>query len=140
MKLEYRAVGSSGGYTTLADIGDVVKEWQPDASLNSVQRENLAAAVGQNNNSYRQPLGNISTKISVELTNTQASTTLAAAFARTTVNNLLGTKNHLKATFGTEVQYYPNAVCSKCKPRYLGATTEFQIEFESDIVTATEPQ
>ena len=141
MKLEYRAIGSTGSYSVLANstAGDVVKEWQPDSSLNSVQRENLAAAVGQNNNSYRQPLGNISTKISLDLTVTKASETTASAFGAATQIALLGGKNHLKVTLGTDVEFYPNAVCSKCKARYLGATVEFQIELESDLVTSTEP-
>ena len=141
MKLEYRQVGSSSGYTVLADsvAGDVVKEWQPDSSLNSVQRENLAAAVGQNNNSYRQPLGNISTKIGIELAVTLGGETAASQFGAAAQIALLGSKNHFKVTMGADVEYYPNAVCFKCKARYLGATIEFQIELESDLVTATEP-
>jgi hypothetical protein len=138
VKIQYKQSGGSGqvGWQTLADstAGDVIRDWKPKAALASVQHESLAAAVGQNNNSYRQPLGNISEKISVQLTVVKANETQAAAFAMTTRQNLLGSKNDYLVTFGSSKQLYANGVCSACSPSYEGATIEFQIELESDLV------
>lgn len=141
MLLEYKVVGSQQGYVSLANesAGDVVKSWSPDGSLNSIQRENLAATPGQCNPAFRQPLGNIVEKISLNLTVNKASAAAAAAFARTTKTALLGSKCHFRLTIDTEVQYYPNGVCSKCHPTYQGSTTEYQIELETDLVTAQAP-
>jgi len=138
MKIQYQPSGSAGqvGWLTLADstAGDVVKDWKPKASLASVQREPLAAMPGQNNNEYRQPLGNITEKISVDLTVTKASETMAAAFAMTTRQNLLGSKNDFLVTFGSSKQLHANGVCSGVGATYEGATVEFQIELETDLV------
>jgi len=134
--LQYKPV-SGGNYASLMDVtkGDSLVDWMPDAVLNSVQRENLAAAVGQLNNSYRQPLGNISVKLSIQLTTVSPDETTAAANAATVQTTLLGSKCHLKAVFGGTTLYYPNGVCTRVKPRFLGASTEFSIEIETDQVT-----
>ena len=147
MKLQFRVAGTNAlGYQTLADesAGDVIRDWSPDATLNSNQRENLAVAVGQNNNSYRQPLGNISTKLSLNITVTKAGEAAAAQWARLAVTTFLGSKTHLKACFGTyngtryqEEQLFNNAVCSHCRAAYQGSTVELTIDFETDLVVDT---
>lgn len=128
---------SGGGYVTLMDVaaGGVMLAWAPDGMVNSVQRENLAAAVGQLNNSYRQPLGNLSVKLSMQLSVTLTTEDLAAAYARTTMINLLGAKAHFLAVFGSETQYYPNGVVNRCKCNYQGSTVEINIEAETDMLT-----
>lgn len=138
--VQYKLLGASS-YTTLMDVtqGGVMVDWSPDGIVNSVQKENLAAAVGQLNNSYRQPLGNLSIKLSMRLSVTLTTEPLAAAFARTTMINLLGSKAHFAATFGAEVQYYPNGVVNRCKCTYQGATVEINIEAETDLLTLTPP-
>ena len=45
----------------------------------------------------------------------------------------------LAATFGAEVQYYPNGVVNRCKCTYQGATVEINIEAETDLLTLTPP-
>ena len=141
MLIQYRTAGGSTGYVTLADpsAGDVVREWSPDAALGSVQRENLAAAVGQLNSSYRQPLGNIATKLSINLSANYATAAAAAAAGASNQVALLGSKNHFKYTEGTTVLYFPNAVCSRCRWTPTGREIEYQIELETDLVTTYEP-
>ena len=138
MKLEYKTASGQTDYETLADYTDVVREWQPNATAKS-QHDDLAVNPGEQNNNFRQPLGNISTKIALDLTVTKADETTAAAFARTTTRTLLGSKNHFKLTVGTEFQYYPNGICTKCSFRLAGATVELNIDLETDLVTKTAP-
>lgn len=139
LKLEYREVGFVGSYSLLADVSDVVKEWNPDVSLNSVQREDLAQTPGQKAPAYRQPLGNIVTRLQMDISATKTTLELASQFARETTIALLGTKVNLKMTKGTDVEFYPNAVFSRCAHRNGGATVEFNLSAESDLVTADEP-
>lgn len=135
MKIQYQPTGGTSGWQILADVtvGDVVVDWNPQATV-KVQLEDLCAAVGQLNNSYRQPLGNTREKISIQLTVTKTSETLAATFAMTTRQALLGSKNDFLVTFGTAKQLHTNGVCSACSADYQGATIEFKIELETDLV------
>lgn len=142
LKIEYRTVGATGAYSVLADTaaGDVVKDFAPDANVGSVQKTPLAQGQGQLSPEFRIPLGNVVTKLSFELAQTSASEAAASASARNTTIALLGSLNNLKVTKGvSDVEYYPKAVCSKCSHKNGGATIEYVITMETDLVTATEP-
>lgn len=137
MKIQYQPSGGANqvGWQTLADVtqGDIVVNWNPAASV-KVQNEDLCAMPGQLNPAYRQPLGNTREKISIALTVTKADETTAAAFAMTTRQALLGSKNAFLVTIGASKQLHANGVCSAVKANYQGATVEFQIELETDLV------
>lgn len=137
MKIQYQLSGGGNqvGWQTLADVtqGDVVKDWNPAASV-KVQNEDLCAMPGQLNAAYRQPLGNTREKISIALSVTKADETTAAAFAMTTRIALLGSKNDFLVILGSSKQLHTNGVCSAVKSNYQGATVEFQIELETDLV------
>lgn len=145
LKIEFRTVGAVGSYSLLADVtaGDVVEDFAPDASVTSVQKSPLAQAVGQLGAEYRAPLGNVVTKLTFKLVQTSASETAASASARALTLALLGAQVNLKVTKGAgtplDAEFYPNAVFSRCAHRNLGATIEYQLACETDLVTGTEP-
>jgi hypothetical protein len=138
IKVEYRAVGAVGTYTTLADFTATVREFKPAISQH-VQSEELPAAANQQTSRFRQIIGNQTVSFPLDITQSYASETAASAAARTNVTNLMAGKVNLKVTKGTDVEYYPNAACKGITPDFRGATIQYVLNFETDLVTASEP-
>lgn len=140
MKIEYRAVGGSGGYTLLMDesAGGTLETFKPRGSI-AKQNVALAAMPGQVTSSYKQPLGNVTESIPLKFNNVYTSRALALAACRTVKLGILTNKTNLKVTEGSEIQFYPNAICATCEPEIQGQSVTFTMAFEADLVTATEP-
>jgi hypothetical protein len=138
VKIEYRTVGAGGDYTTLADATGTVKEFKP-AVTQHVQSEELAAAANQQSARFRQPIGNQTVTFTLDITQPYDSEDTASSTARTHVSNLMAGKVNLKVTKGTDVEYYPNAACKGITPDFRGATIQYVLNFETDLVTASEP-
>ncbi len=135
MKIEYSPTDSS--YATLVDesTGGVIKRFNPTATVNAVQTENLAAMPTQQTAQFRQPVGNISETLELEVAVTYASRQAAVAASRTVITSIIGLTLFWQVTEGTEVQKFKNGTVKKLNRDVQGATVTYVFTIEADLVS-----
>lgn len=134
MKISYTTGHSS--YTPLADESDrsatcevLSPSFRSLAQVDPLFRAASPAIFGR---------GNAECSLSVVLT-MPYSTRAAALASLRSMRGILASSLHLKVEDGTEVQYYPQAVCTQYTPTLRGLCIEHAITWTTQDVTATAP-
>lgn len=140
MKIEYKVVGGST-WVTLMDVtaGDTIEPWEPSYGTHA-RVEELASNVAQGASVFTGVLGNIRCDLPLrQMCKTYSTLAACLAASRTIPATFMNAQVHLKVTEGSEVQYFPYAVCSKCKPNVQGASLILDMDLITAMVTATDP-
>ena len=134
MKISYTTAHTT--YVTLADESDrtATCEVLSPSFTAQVQAEPLFRAATP----ALFTRGNAQCALAVVVTMPYATRALALASIRT-LRGILAASLHLKVEEGTEVQYYPNAVCSGYAPTLRGVTVEHHISWITQDVTSSAP-
>ena len=140
MKLDYKPVGSAGGWTPLIDTS-AGGTWETQAFMatGKKQSEDLAATPGQLNAQFRQPLGNLKETFPVKGNQVYASADAAATAAKTAKVAIIGTKCHWRVTYNSVIHYYANGVVDSMLTDLQGCSVNYDLKPETDLVSTTDP-
>ena len=140
MKLDYKPVGSAGSWTNLIDTS-AGGTWETQAftAHGKKQSEDLAAAPGQLNAAFRQPLGNLKESFPVKGNQVYASADAAAEAAKLAKVAIMGTKCHWRFTVNSNVYFYANGVVDSMLTDLQGCSVNYDFKPETDLVSTTDP-
>jgi len=140
MKLDYKLVGSAGGWTTLIDTS-AGGTWETQAftATGKKQSDDLAAAPGQLNAQFRQPLGNLKETFPVKGNQVYSSADAAAAAAMQAKVSIMGTKCHWRFTVNSNVYFYANGVVDSMLTDLQCCSVNYEFKPETDLVSTTDP-
>lgn len=132
------ALTSGGGYVVLFDESagaQLLEDFSPDFSAR-VDAQDLAGSTSK----FRNPLGNVAQSMQLKFNQQYASKALCVASIRSMAALMgFGILFHLQVTQDGEVQYYPNCVCTKYKPKLGGISADHILQVEGDGVTSIAP-
>lgn len=140
MKLEFKPVGSAGGYQTLIDTSaGGTWETQSFTATGVKQSENLTANPGQLSAAFRQPIGNLKETFPIKGNQVYADADSAAAAAMAAKVAIMGTKCHWRFTVNSNVYFYANGVVDSMLTDLQGCSVNYDFKPETDLVSTTDP-
>lgn len=132
------ALTSGGGYVVLFDESagaQLLEDFSPDFAAR-VDEQDLPGSNGK----FRNPLGNIIQSMQLKFNQQYANKAACVASIRSMAALMgFGVIFHLQVVQDAEVQYYPNCVCTKYKPKLGGISADHILQVQGDTVTSTAP-